>query len=116
MKLCVPGRNTPSVAELPGFGFYWDQVELDSDTMDGTLRKVIELNHSILNGDVLNFEEFLDFYQVDPALYAPEAQAEVIHLRKGSVDEWRDCFTAAQSKRAWDQIPAALAAEFGWSP
>ena len=62
------------------------------------------------------FEGVLDFYDIDHGLYAPEAEAEVIHLRKGALDEWRESFTPAQCKRAWNLIPAALADEFGWSP
>ena len=62
------------------------------------------------------FESFLDFYGIDHGLFAPDAEAEVIHLRKGALDEWRECFTAAQADRAWSLIPAALADEFGWLP
>ena len=60
------------------------------------------------------FEAFLDFYGIDQGLFAPDAEAEVVHLRKGALDEWRDCFTPEQADRAWGLIPAALADEFCW--
>ena len=62
------------------------------------------------------FESFLDFYGIDHELFAPDAEAEVIHLRKGALDEWREFFTAEQADRAWSLIPAALADEFCWQP
>ena len=62
------------------------------------------------------FEAFLDFYGIDQGLFAPDAEAEVVHLRKGALDEWRDSFSAAQADRAWGLIPAALADEFDWRP
>ena len=62
------------------------------------------------------FDSILDFYAIDRRLFAPDAEAEVIHLRKGALDEWRDAFTETQAERAWSRIPAALADEFGWRP
>ena len=60
------------------------------------------------------FEEVLDFYAIDHGLFTADAEAEVVHLRKGALDEWRGSFTTAQADRAWGLIPAALADEFGW--
>lgn len=62
------------------------------------------------------FDAVLEFYEIDRALYASDAEAEVVHLRKGTVDEWRGVFTPEQSARAWQQIPAAMAEEFDWRP
>ncbi len=62
------------------------------------------------------FDSILDFYAIDRRLFAEDAEAEVIHLRKGALDEWREFFTADQTDRAWSLIPDALADEFGWQP
>ncbi len=62
------------------------------------------------------FDELLAFFGIDPVLYAAEAEAEAIHLRKGAVDEWRGVFTAEQAARIWQRIPARLAEMFSWSP
>lgn len=62
------------------------------------------------------FEQVLSFYDIDKAAYTAAAEAEVVHLRKGRVDEWRSVFSAAQQRRAWERIPADMAADFGWDP
>ncbi|MEE8501813.1 MAG: hypothetical protein V3S23_03775 [Kiloniellales bacterium] len=62
------------------------------------------------------FERVLEFYGVPRERFAAEAQAEVVHLRKGEIDEWRGVFTEAQRRRAWDSIPGDLAEAFGWRP
>lgn len=74
----------------------------------------------------LSFEEFrtepdryfarvLDFYEIEDKLYEAKAKAEVVHLRKGMLGEWREVLSAAQQKRAWQLIPNDLAEIFGWS-
>lgn len=60
------------------------------------------------------FERILEFYGIDRAAFAAEAEAEVVHLRRGLVDEWREAFTPAQQARAWRHIPAELAEAYGW--
>ena len=60
------------------------------------------------------FGSVLEFTGIDPALYAEDAVAEVVHLRKGQTEEWRGVFTKAQQQRAWSHIPADLAERFGW--
>ncbi len=60
------------------------------------------------------FGEVLAFHGIDPAAFADDANAEVIHLRKGAVDEWREVFTPEQQERAWQRIPPHLAERFGW--
>lgn len=59
-------------------------------------------------------DEALDFLQIDPAHFSAEAEAEVVHLRKGEKDEWRDVLSKEQRARAWSRIPPELAAEQGW--
>ena len=60
------------------------------------------------------FDRVLAFHDIDRALFAADSEAEVVHLRKGLLDEWRGVFSAAQQKRAWDAIPPELAERFGW--
>lgn len=62
------------------------------------------------------FERALEFYRVPPERFAAEAEAEVVHLRKGQTDEWRGVFTEAQRERAWQLIPDDMAEAFGWRP
>ncbi len=75
---------------------------------------------------MLTFEEFLagpedycgrvlDHYGIDRTLFRAGAEAEVVHLRKGQAEEWRDVFNAGQRERAWELIPRELAERFGWS-
>ena len=62
------------------------------------------------------FDQLLAAYAIPPERFAREAEAEVVHLRKGSLDEWRAVLTAAQRARAWRAIPPALAKRFHWTP
>ncbi|MDH3475380.1 MAG: tetratricopeptide repeat protein [Rhodospirillales bacterium] len=62
------------------------------------------------------FSKVLDFYGIDPSRFVQEKEAEVVHLRKGLLGEWREVFSAAQQERAWSLIPAELAEAFGWQP
>ncbi len=62
------------------------------------------------------FDEVLDFYGIARDDFAAEAEAEVVHLRKGQLDEWRGVFTEAQRHRAWELIPQDIAEAFGWQP
>ena len=73
-----------------------------------------------------SFEEFLDdpetyyaqvlgFAGVDPDLFRPDAEAEVVHLRKGLTDEWRAVFTKDQQARAAALISPDLRDRFGWT-
>lgn len=57
----------------------------------------------------------LAFYDIDKAGFRQEAEAEVVHLRKGLIDEWRKVFTPEQQARAWDLIPDDLAERHGWT-
>ena len=61
------------------------------------------------------FAAVLDFFELAPERFAADAEAEVVHLRRGLIDEWREAFTPAQQKRAWAKIPADMAESFGWS-
>ena len=60
------------------------------------------------------FAELLDFYGIDRARFAAEREAEVVHLRKGQTDEWREVFNSAQQSLAWRMLPPAMAERFGW--
>ena len=60
------------------------------------------------------FERVLGYYEIDPARFADDAKAEVVHLRKGLLEEWREVFSDAQCDAAWQAIPEDLAATFGW--
>ena len=62
------------------------------------------------------FARILDFYDIDSGHFAADAAAEVVHLRKGLLDEWRDVFSEPQRARAWELIPRDLAETFGWEP
>lgn len=60
------------------------------------------------------FARVLAFYDIDPAAFAADAEAEVVHLRKGALDEWREVFTPEQKRRANDAVGADLLEAFGW--
>ncbi|MCH8002423.1 MAG: tetratricopeptide repeat protein [Proteobacteria bacterium] len=62
------------------------------------------------------FDRVLEFYDVPRERFAADADAEVVHLRKGEIDEWRGVFTEAQRERAWELIPDDMAEAFGWRP
>ena len=62
------------------------------------------------------FATVLEFLDLAPERFAAEAEAEVVHLRRGLIDEWREAFTPAQQTRAWSKIPAEMADSFGWEP
>lgn len=61
-------------------------------------------------------EAVLRFYGVPQDRFRAQAAAEaqVVHLRKGEIDEWRGVFTPEQAERAWRAIPPAMAERFGW--
>jgi len=59
-------------------------------------------------------KSFLEFNELGEDLFAKDAIAESVHLRKGMKEEWRDVFSKAQKERAWKQIPRDMAEEFGW--
>ena len=69
---------------------------------------------SFLSDPIDYYGRTLAFCDIDPARFSREAEAEVVHLRKGRVDEWRDVYSAAQRRRAWDLIPEPLSRRFGW--
>ncbi len=61
------------------------------------------------------FEQLVGFAGVDPSAFAAEAEAEVVHMRKGLTDEWREAFSKRQQARAWALMSPDPAAEFGWA-
>ncbi len=58
--------------------------------------------------------EVLEFFEIDESAFAAEAEAEVVHLRKGRSDEWREVLSPAQQSRAWSRLPPEMAARFDW--
>lgn len=60
------------------------------------------------------FDQLLTFYDLNPENYRRDANAEIVHLRKGETEEWRQVFTPAQQARALELIPKDLAARFNW--
>ena len=59
-------------------------------------------------------EGILQFYGIERGRFALNVGAEVVHLRKGALDEWRVVFSRAQRRRANAAIPGALAVAVGW--
>ncbi len=62
------------------------------------------------------FARVLDFCGIDRTCFADEVEAEVVHLRKGLIEEWRQVFTTRQAQRAWAMISGDLAERFAWQP
>ena len=61
-------------------------------------------------------DRFLAFYGIarDKWQAGRSDDAEIVHLRRGEVDEWRRVFTPAQAAAAADRLPEAMVARFGW--
>ncbi|MCH7794540.1 MAG: hypothetical protein IH900_05295 [Proteobacteria bacterium] len=98
---------------LIGFLADWRAVDADPDRPVSVLFLSFELFRA---EPARYFERALEFYRVPPERFAAEAEAEVVHLRKGQTDEWRGVFTEAQRERAWELIPDTMAEAFGWRP
>ena len=98
---------------LIGFLADWRKVDADPDRPVSVLFLSFELFRA---EPARYFERALEFYRVPPERFAAEAEAEVVHLRKGQTDEWRGVFTEAQRKRAGELIPDDMAEAFGWRP
>ena len=62
-------------------------------------------------------DRVLAFHEIDPARFrrTEAEEAQVVHLRKGEIEEWRRVFTPAQQERAFAALPPALAERFGWA-
>lgn len=60
-------------------------------------------------------DRVLEFYDIDKAAFRRDSEAEVVHMRKGLIDEWREVFTPAQKERAWALIPEDMAERQGWT-
>ncbi len=98
---------------LIGFLADWRAVDADPDRPVSVLFLSFELFRT---EPARYFEQALEFYRVPAERFAAEAEAEVVHLRKGQTDEWRSVFTEAQRERAWELIPDDMAEAFGWRP
>ena len=91
----------------------WREVDADSNVP----LSVLFMSFEMFRADPDRyFKEVLDFYGIPQARFAAEAEAEVVHLRKGQADEWLGIFTEAQRRRAWQLIPGDMAEAFGWQP
>ncbi len=98
---------------LIGFLADWRAVDADPDRPVA----VIFLSFELFRTEPARyFEQALEFYRVPAERFAADAEAEVVHLRKGQTDEWRSVFTEAQRERAWELIPDDMAEAFGWRP
>lgn len=63
------------------------------------------------------FESILNFYEIETARFVfPEKPCfqATKHLRKGSVNEWREVFTPEQIERCAEVIPELIFKKFGW--
>ena len=86
-----------------------------ADQGDGPVRiKPMTFESFLADADAY-FSEMLAFFEIDPGKYAADAEAEVVHLRRGAVDEWRDVFSASQRDRAWSALPKRLADRYEWT-
>jgi hypothetical protein len=61
------------------------------------------------------FDPLLSFYGINGESFRHDSGAEVVHLRKGESEEWRQVFSPAQQARAFALIPEDLAERFGWT-
>ena len=90
----------------------WVRIEADKAQPIRVLFRSFEL---FLKEPDSYLDSVLEFYGIDKARFASEAEAEVVHLRKGESEEWRGVFSKAQQRRAWENIPRDLAERFGWT-
>ena len=93
----------------------WAEV---ADRKDGKL-DVLFLDFETFRTEPKSYiERVLAFYAIPPGRYREREgeAAEVVHLRKGAIEEWREVFTPDQARRAWAAMPPALAQRFGWTP
>ncbi len=93
--------------------FLADWIE-QADRGESTPRVQFMTFESFLRDPKDYFARVLAFCEIDPARFESEAEAEVVHLRKGRIDEWREVFSPAQQRRAWELIPKDMAGRFGW--
>lgn len=106
---CIEHYLPAEIAFMEG----WRQVAEDPDSGIQVLFMTFERFLTDPDGYMA---EVLDFYGIDRAGFAAEAEAEVVHLRKGQTEEWRGVLSADQQRRAWAQIPAPLAEAYNWTP
>ena len=93
--------------------FIRDWMTVADDPKSGVAVKFLSFERFIEDSEGY-LGEVLDFFDIDRAGFASEAEAEVVHLRKGSSDEWRKVFNAEQQRRAWSMMPEAMTERFGW--
>lgn len=95
------------------FAEEWKKVQEDDDAPVEVMFTSFE---SFRRHPAKYYEQVLDFHGIDRSTFAAEAEADVVHLRKGETEEWREVFSTAQRKRAWGSLSGPLADAFGWQP
>lgn len=60
--------------------------------------------------------ELLEFFEIDRDRFSEDGEAEVVHLRKGQTEEWREILSPSQQERAWSMLPRAMVEHFAWQP
>ena len=104
---CIDRYLPAEIAFMEG----WRRVAADPDSGIEVLFMTFERFRADPDGYMA---AVLDFHGIDPALFAADAEAEVVHLRKGETEEWRGILSRDQQRRAWDRLPPALAEAYGW--
>lgn len=89
----------------------WQRVEADTAT---PLEVRFFSFERFLEKPERYFDDVLAFLEIDSAHFRRDAVGETVHLRKGQKEEWREVLSRSQQKRAWNQIPGALAEAHGW--
>jgi len=108
--------------------YYFPAIKQYGDFLQSWLRVANKDNHfrikftyfeDMKRDQRVFFEDLLNFFNVDPSLFAWEkipAKEETLFFRKGEIDEWRDIFSPEQKKAAWDIMPRETWEYFGWLP
>jgi hypothetical protein len=91
----------------------WQRVGKDPDR---ALEVKFMSFETFLGAPEAYFDQVIEFTGIDPTQFAADAEAEIVHLRKGEREEWRGAFTEAQTERAWALMAPEPAEALGWVP